>query len=172
MLYFLWQPLHSRRSQAWAREGKAIKQMHPPFNKQQLWSFLGMVTFLSSYMPNILYLTLNLRILFKKDALFHWTEAHDVTFENIKNQISEDVCLRYFYTTKDVLLQEDASQVGLGAALLQDDNPVAHASKALTPAETRHANIETEMLAAVFGCLTYHHHIYAESLYVSQAVNL
>ena len=111
----------------------AIKQMQPPINKQQLSSFLGMVTYLSQYMPNISSLTADLRGLLKKDALFQRSETHDVAFQKIKNQISKDVCLRYFDTTKEVVLQVDASQVGLGAVLLQDGKPVAYASKALTP---------------------------------------
>ena len=138
----------------------AIKQMKPAINKQQLSSFLGTVTYLSQYMPNISSLTSDLRGLLKKDALFQWSEAHDVAFQKIKNQISKDVCLRYFDTTKEVALQVDASQVGLGAVLVQDDKPVAYASKALTPAEIRNANIEREMLAVVFGCLKYHHYLY------------
>ena len=87
----------------------AIKQMPPPINKQQCSSFLGMVTYLAQYMPNISSLTADLRGLLKKDALFQWSEAHDVAFQKIKNQISEDVCLRYFNTTKEVVLQVDAS---------------------------------------------------------------
>ena len=65
---------------------------------------------------------------------FQWSEAHNAVFQNIKNQISEDVCLRYFNTTKDAVLQVDASQVGLGAVLLKDSKPMAYASKAVTPA--------------------------------------
>ena len=68
--------------------------MQPPVNKQQLSSFLGMVTYLSQYVPNISSLTSDLRGLLKKDALFQWSDAHDVAFQKIKNQISEDVCLR------------------------------------------------------------------------------
>ena len=138
----------------------AIKQMHPPINKQQLSSSLGMVTYLCQYMPNISSLTSDLRGLPKKDALFCWSEAHDVGFKKIKTQISEDVCLRYFDTTKEVVLQVDASEVGLGAVLLQDGKPVAYGSKAVTPAEMRYANIERDMLAVVFGCLKYHHYLY------------
>ena len=138
----------------------AIKQMHPPINKQQLSSSLGMVTYLCQYMPNISSLTSDLRGLPKKDALFCWSEAHDVGFKKIKNQISEDVCLRYFDTTKEVVLQVDASEVGLGAVLLQDGKPVAYGSKAVTPAKMMYANIERDKLAVVFGCLKYHHYLY------------
>ena len=54
----------------------------------------------------------------------------------------------------------DASQVSLGAVFPKDGKPVAYASKALTPAEIRYANIEREMLVVVFGCLKYHHYLY------------
>ena len=43
-----------------------------------------------------------------------------------------------------------ASQKGLGAALLQDQKPVAYTSRALTETETRYAQIEKEMLAIVY----------------------
>ena len=48
-------------------------------------------------------------------------------------------------------MQVDASQVKLGAAILQDSKPVAFAKKALTEVESCYANIEYEMLAVVFG---------------------
>ena len=41
-------------------------------------------------------------------------------------------------------IQVDASQVGLGAALLQNGKPVAFASKALTKTECQYANIERD----------------------------
>ena len=39
-------------------------------------------------------------------------------------------------------IQTDASEYGLGAALLQNNRPIAFASKTLTDVETRYANIE------------------------------
>ena len=48
------------------------------------------------------------------------------------------------------MIQCDASEKGLGAALLQDGKPVAFASRALTDTETRYAQIEKELLAIVF----------------------
>ena len=49
-------------------------------------------------------------------------------------------------------LQYDASQSGLGVALLQNEQLVANASQALISAETRYAQIEKELLAIVYGC--------------------
>ena len=65
--------------------------------------------------------------------------------------VCEDTTLRYFNTKKPVTIQVDASGKGLGAALIQDDGPVAFASKALKPTEQHYANNERELLACVFG---------------------
>ena len=60
-------------------------------------------------------------------------------------------------------IQVDASQVGLGTALLQNGKPIAFASKALTKTEHQYANIEREMLAAVFGVERFHTYVYGQS---------
>ena len=62
----------------------AIKQMQPPINKQQLKFTSRYGEPLIYYMPNISYLFSDLRDLLKKDALFQWSEAHDVAFQKIK----------------------------------------------------------------------------------------
>ena len=60
--------------------------------------------------------------------------------------------LKYFNVNESVVIQCDASQVGLGATLLQNDQPVAYASRSLTLTEQRYAQIEKECLAIVFAC--------------------
>ena len=61
---------------------------------------------------------------------------------------------------EEVTLQCDASQSGLGAALLQNGQPVAYASRALSPAETHYAQIEKELLAIVFACDHFEAYVY------------
>ena len=56
--------------------------------------------------------------------------------------------------------QCDASQSGLGAALLQGGQPVAYASRALTPTESRYAQIEKELLSIVFACKHFEPYVY------------
>lgn len=68
--------------------------------------------------------------------------------------------LRYYNLQEEVTLQCDASQFGLGAALLQNGQPVAYASRALTDTETRYAQIEKELLTIVFACKRFEPYVY------------
>ena len=60
-------------------------------------------------------------------------------------------------------IQVNASQAGLGAALLQNGKPMAFASKILTKTECWFANIEREMLAAIFGVERFWTYVYKRS---------
>ena len=66
--------------------------------------------------------------------------------------VTKTPVLRYYSLREEVTIQSDASQTGLGAALLQNDQPVAYASRALTATEVHYAQIEKELLAIVFAC--------------------
>ena len=56
--------------------------------------------------------------------------------------------------------QSDASQSGLGAALLHDGQPVCYASCSLTATEMRYVPIEKEMLAIVRSCNKFDQYLY------------
>ena len=68
--------------------------------------------------------------------------------------------LQYWHIDRPVTLSVDASSKGLGAVLIQDDHPIAYASKSLTNTQQQYAQIEKEMLAVVFGCIIFHDYIY------------
>ena len=80
--------------------------------------------------------------------------------------MSQAPVLQCYDVTKLVVIQRDSSGKGHGAVLLQDSKPVCYAPLALTDAETRHAPIEAEMVAAVFVCHKFHQYIYHRSTIV------
>ena len=132
--------------------------MTAPMNKQQLQSFLGMVNYMVTFIPNLSHHTELLRAMLKKDNVFHWEEQQTLSFQKIKLLIAKanETPLRYYDRTKPVKVLAEASLRGLGACLIQEhngeDQPIAFASKSLIDMETQYANIERELLAIVFAC--------------------
>ena len=120
----------------------AVHALPAPTNVTKLQEFLGLVTYLSPFIPSLSTLTAPLQELLKKDIDFIWNHTYDTTFEQVKEAVISDTTLRYFDLSLPVTMQVDASQVGLGAALQQNGKPVALASKALTKTECRYTNIE------------------------------
>ena len=55
---------------------------------------------------------------------------------------------------------------GLGAVCLQEGQPVAYASRALTNCQKKYAQIEKELLAIVFGCDKFRDYIYGRTVTV------
>ena len=68
--------------------------------------------------------------------------------------------LKYYNPQEVLTLQSDASETGLGAALMQNGPPVAYSSRALTETETQYAQIEKELLSVVFGMEKFHQYTY------------
>ena len=137
---------------------QGITEMTAPTDKQQLQSFLGMVNYMGTFIPNLSHHTEPLRAMLKKDNVFHWDDQQTRSFQQVKTLIAKanTTPLKYYDRNLPVTVQADTSLRGLGACLIQQhkgkDQPIAFASKSLTDAETRYANIESELLAIVFAC--------------------
>ena len=135
---------------------KNLQNMPYPTCKKELQEFLGLITYLSPFIPNLADKTHTLRGLLKKDVPFLWEEHHKEYFEKLKTVISQDSMLTYFNTTEIPVLQTDAILKGLRTALIKNKKPIAYASKSLTDAEKRYACIERKLLAIVFGVQRFH----------------
>ena len=109
-----------------------IQQRPSPESKTELQEFLGMVTYMSLFIPKLAEHTSNLRNLLKKGIDFQWTESHERDFQKIKGLVCHETTLAYFNIEDEMVIQVDASSRGLGAVLLQNNKPVAFASKSLS----------------------------------------
>ena len=139
---------------------EAIVKMATPRSKEELQRFLGMVTYLGKFIPSLSQTAAPLRALVGKDVEWQWSREQATSFTALKNLVSTAPVLKYFDQSKPTKISVDASSHGLGAVLLQDDKPVAYASKSLTRTQSNYAQIEKEMLAIVFGCVRFHDYIY------------
>ena len=76
------------------RQIQGIKEMTPPETKQQLQSFLGMVTYMGNFVPHLSHHTEPLRQLLKKDIAFYWDEQLTRSFQEIKHLLKRATASR------------------------------------------------------------------------------
>ena len=142
----------------------AIVNMPTPTNVRALQEFLGMVQYLSKFLPSLSKVTEPLRQLEHKNTEWCWLETHDKAISKLKQMICEAPVLKYFDPNKSVTVQCDASEGGLGYSLLQEGQPVAYGARALTSAEKNYAQIEKEMLGILVGCEKFDQYIFGRKV--------
>ena len=118
-------------------KNRAIIEMPPPTDVAGVQRLLGMIQYLSKFLPSLSDMTKPLRELTGKEVAWAWDQPHQDVLDALKRAVASTPVLRYYSLQDEVTLQCDASQHGLGAALMQGGQPVAYASRALTSPETR-----------------------------------
>ena len=116
---------------------EAIAAMPEPDNVTALKRFLGMVNYLSKFMPHLSEMTEPLRRLEDKDAEWQWLKQHSIAFNTVNKYLTESRVLKYYIVKEEVTIQCDAYETALGAVLMQNGQPICYASRALTDTETR-----------------------------------
>ena len=115
---------------------KAIQAFNIPNNETELRVFLGIVTYMSTFIPNPATLTAELRNILKEKE-YTWKESNTEDFNKVKEAICNATTLEYFRPGIPTTIQVEASGRELGAVLLQENIPIAFASKSLTTTEHR-----------------------------------
>ena len=135
-----------------------IKNMPTPTDGEQVRRLLGFTNYLAKFLPNLSAISEPLRWLIQKDVEFEWGSAQQQAFERIKEVATAERSLAYYEVNKPVALvclphsmpvsvlltvvvQCDASTLGLGATLMQDGRPVAYASRSLIEEGRKEGNL-------------------------------
>ena len=142
------------------KKTESILKMQFPPDKETMHSFLGLVNFLNRYTPKLAELCSPLRKLILKDSHYSPGDPEHAPFDAIKAEFKKKIILPYFDRHKETILQTDASKKGFGAVILQEEQPIYYASRALTSTEKNYQNLEREAQAAVWGMEKFHYFLY------------
>ena len=88
---------------------QGITEMTAPTDKQQLQSFLGMVNYMGTFIPNLSHHTEPLRAMLKKDNVFHWEDQ-----QNPVLSASQDLNCQSKHHTIEILRQGSACNSSSG----------------------------------------------------------
>ncbi|GFX16776.1 hypothetical protein TNCV_4187501 [Trichonephila clavipes] len=95
---------------------KAIVEMPTP--KTEVWRLLGMVNFLSKFIPNVSKVTAPLREIINENVEFNWEKEQELSFVNIKEMLAKAPILKVFSVNDEIVIQCDSSKDGLGSCLI------------------------------------------------------
>ena len=127
-------------------------------------SFLGLVNFSARFIPDLATTSEPLRQLTSKGVVFQWTKVHENAFNKLKSQLANAESLAYFDKDAKTKIIADASPIGLGAVLIQEqdgeERVVSYASRSLTSVERRYSQTEKEAVGLVWACERFHVYLY------------
>jgi hypothetical protein len=145
-----------------------IRDAEQPKTKKQVRSFLGLAGYYRRFIPNFAEIAVPLTDLTKKGQpnAVKWGQPQEHAFKTLRDLLTRAPILRLPDFSRQFILEADASDVGVGAALMQeyDDGrfPVAYASKKLLQRERNYSVIERECLAIVFGVKKFQKYLYGK----------
>ena len=121
---------------------KAVSLMQCSTDVQGIQRLLGIANYLAKFTPKLSTVCEPLQRLLDKDSVFDWLPQHETAFSRIKELITQGPVLQYYDVNKEVSLECDSLDVGLGAVIKQGGHPIAYVSRALTKTERNYAQME------------------------------
>ncbi|CAM4650486.1 unnamed protein product [Caretta caretta] len=136
---------------------EVIRDWPAPHTKKQVQAFIGMAGYYRRFVPHFSAIATPITELCKKgkpDKVV-WTKQCQVAFRALKEALVSGPVLANPDFDKAFVVFTDASDTGLGAVLMQEDekgerHPIVYLSKKLLPREQHYAAIEKECLAMVW----------------------
>ena len=140
-----------------------VRNWPTPHNLTELRSFLGLCSYYRRFVSGFADIAAPLYKLQKRNVAFEWTDEQEDAFNRLKEVLTTAPILGMPTADGRFYLDCDASDVGLGAVLSQDQNGtevvIAYASRILTKTERNYDVTRRELLAAVFGFKTFRQYL-------------
>ena len=132
---------------------EAVREWQMPRSRQEIRVFLGFCNFLNEYIPHYAEVAAPLTDALSGTGALSMNDGQRFAFRRLKQLITTAPVLLLPRRDLPFVLVTDASDVSLGAMLCQDIGhglqPVAYASKKLTPAEKNYSIRDRELLGQV-----------------------
>jgi len=133
---------------------KQVQDMPRPSKKKDLRAFLGLAQYYRRFVLGFSQVAAPLYELLKLYASFDWQDCHEEAFNALKTALVSNPILAYPDLNKPFTLYTDASDIGVGAILSQEQNGVEkvvqYLSRKLDYTEKKYPPTEKECLAVVW----------------------
>ncbi|XP_068238379.1 uncharacterized protein [Palaemon carinicauda] len=145
---------------------EAVLAFPTPKTRKNVRQFVGLAGYYRRFVPSFSEIVTPLTNLLREKSKFLWDDTCQRAFDKLKGILSTYPILKSPDFQKGFKLMVDASDLGVGAVLLQDDSegiehPVSYFSRKLNEHQKKYSTIEKEALALVLALQ--HFEIYVTS---------
>ena len=141
---------------------EAVVNWKPSRSVTEVRSFLGLAGYYRRFVKGFSIIASPLTKLLRKGVMFEWSDKCQNSFEQLKEMLVEAPVLTQPTSGKEYTLYSDASGIGLGCVLMQNDKVVAYASRQLKSPEQNYPTHDLELAAVVFALKIWRHYLYGE----------
>jgi hypothetical protein len=134
--------------------GEAIIKAARPSNVSELRGYLGTLNYLRRFIPEFASVLSPFGTLLKGKAKWCWMADHEREFLNVQDIFLKPLINVHFNEDAPLILQTDASNLGIAGILLQGEQLIFAVSRSVKPEEQRYLAIERELLAVCYSCGT------------------
>jgi len=138
----------------------AIMDWKQPVSPTEIRSFLGLAGYYRRFVEGFSSLAAPLTKLTQKHALFVWSEQCEEAFQELKKRLCTAPVLALPLEGAEYSVYTDASGVGLGCVLMQQDRVIAYGSRQLKVHERNYPTHDLEFGAVVFALKIWRHYLY------------
>ena len=133
---------------------QGLHGIETPKNLGEVRTFLGFTGYYRRFVKNYSHLAAPLTGLTKKGVRFMWSEDQERAFQSLKEALERAPLLHYVRPKTPFILDTDASDFAIGAALSQiqdgEEVPLAFGSKTLCDSRRKYCTTKRELYAVVY----------------------
>ncbi|XP_036001790.1 uncharacterized protein LOC118565513 [Fundulus heteroclitus] len=130
-----------------------VQEWHTPSSIQEVRRFIGLASYYRRFVKDFASIAEPLHNLTKKHARFQWSEECQEAFDKLKHLLTTAPVLGFPLDQGNMILDTDASDVGIGAVLSQvqqgRERVLAYGSRKLSKTEQHYCTTWRELLAVV-----------------------
>jgi hypothetical protein len=136
-----------------------VMDWKPPKSVHQIRSFLGLAGYYRRFIPDFSRIAKPMTELLKKGVKFVWSEECDQAFHTLRKHLTSAPVLTQSDMSKPFEVFCDVSGTGLGCMLMQENQVIAYASRALRPHEKNYPTHDLELAAVVHALKLWRHYL-------------
>jgi hypothetical protein len=136
-----------------------VMDWKPPTSVHQIRSFLGLAGYYCRFIPDFSKIAKPMTELLKKGVTFSWNEKCEEAFHTVRAHLTTTPILAQPDNSKPFDVYCDASGIGLGCVLIQNNRVIAYASRALWTHEQNYPTHDLELAAVIHALKIWRHYL-------------